>query len=292
MAVPEIIENIEKRVKVTLNGTVTRGDAIAWNGTGYVRADCNYATTQLYARFIALDNGVSGGEIDACRGCTIYDGDAPFSTTNTVVYISATATSGNTLTETRPTTAGDVIQIVGQNVDTYRRQIFVNPPHFEEDFLEGYVYNCQTAARERTDLEMIVAAPIQDTTTDEWAGIDVDAARVAGIFTFRFPSNIIALEAANVLIDTQANTTLDMDVTVVACYDNDTNTGDAGTTTTGLTTSASPADNQVQTINIKPCMSSTAETGFVRAGRTVGIRLDPDAGDFLLLGLYLRYLVV
>jgi len=276
MASDVVIQDAEGIVHVTLNGLVFAGNPIAHNGTNWVHADASYATTQLYAQYIAGAQGVSGQIIPAYRRCTIYDVDAPY-TANTIAYLSGTA---GAITHTRPATNGDVIQVLGRALDTTHLRVDIQAPRSAEDFLEGYVFNAQSAG--------LVEPPAADGTTTAWVGIDVDAAAVAGVFTARFPENVIALEAATVIINTQAATALDLDVTVVACYDNDTNTGDAGTSTTGRTTTVTTADNQVQKCDISSCFDSD----FIRAGRTFGVRLDPDAGDFLLLGLYLRYTVV
>jgi len=278
MALNPVIENIEKKVKVTLNGTVNRGDAIAWNGTGFVLADASDATTNLYAQYIALDGGVSGDEINACRGCTIYDGDAPF-TAAYPVYISATSTVGNTLTETRPTTAADVIQIVGQNVDTYRRRIDIKPPHEEEVFM---AWTFDTTGEAGIG---VVDSPL-------WVGpaIDTNATTEDVYFTGRFPSNVLSVDSAKIIYNSIGETLTTIAVAIITCADGATNTGDTGTAhAAALPTSI--ADDKLCYSDITACFDADAlkaNYNFTVAATAGGAT----AGNLQVLGLYMRYLVV
>jgi hypothetical protein len=94
--------------------------------------------------------------------------------------------------------------------------------------------------------------------------------------------------AADLIVDTQASTALDIDVTFVAAYDGAANTGDAGTSQTGLTSATTTADNKIHKVSILSGM----DADFAKAGINFGVAVDADAGDFLLLQLYMRYLVV
>jgi len=279
MAYDVVIQNAEGIVEVTLNGSVKRGDLLAHNGTNFVQAAASDAATNLYAQYVAMTGGESGQVIPACRKCVLYDEDASSYTANTTQYLSGTA---GAVTETRPATDGDVIQIVGRSTDTYHAFIDILRPREVEVFIPANEYNLQNTGT-------AIEARTTDGTTNEWMGADVDGAYLAGIFTGFFPSGLVGAPlAADVLINTQASTAVDIDVTYIRAYVNGANTGDAGATKTALSTTETTADNEVQKVSILTGM----DADFVKAGAPFAVAIDPDAGDFLLLGLYMRYLVV
>jgi len=278
MATDVQIQDAEGLVSVTLAGSVKYGEAIAYNGTNWVQADASDATTNLYAQYIALQPGVAADVIQACQRCTLYDVDAPW-TANTMLFLSGTA---GALTSTRPATAGDVVQLLGQTVSTSGARIDIKAPRYMEVFLKPTAVNALNAST--TTAEQWQA----QSTTDEWVGPDVDEALVAGWFTSRFPENVISVDEASIIINSQADTAVDVDVTAVAAYDGASNTGDAGTTATARTTSAATDTAHIQKVMI----SNLFDADFLKPGRTFSLRVDPDAGDFLLLGLYLRYVIV
>tara|TARA_Y100000310_G_scaffold271090_1_gene285384 strand:+ start:3581 stop:4408 length:828 start_codon:yes stop_codon:yes gene_type:complete len=275
MAVEAVITDIGGVVHLTLNGTVKRGESLAHNGTNWVKADATDAATNLYAQYIALESGVSGDLITACKQCTLSDADAPW-TANGTLYVSATA---GALTQTRPATNGDVIQVVGRALDTNTIRVEIQAPREIEVFIPCPPYNALSG----------VEAHTADGTTNEWAGADVDTDAVGGVFVSRMPSGMVGAPlAADLIVDTQASTALDIDVTFVAAYDGAANTGDAGTTQTGLTSATTTADNKIHKVSILSGM----DADFAKAGINFGVAVDADAGDFLLLQLYMRYLVV
>uniref|UniRef100_A0A6M3KKY2 Uncharacterized protein n=1 Tax=viral metagenome TaxID=1070528 RepID=A0A6M3KKY2_9ZZZZ len=285
MASDVLITDVEGIVHITLAGTVYAGNPLAHNGTNWVQADASDAATNLYAQYIAGQDGVSGNIITAYKRCTLYDADAPY-TANSPLYLSATA---GAITHTRPTTNGDVIQILGRAISTYEARVDIQAPREIEVFIPAVgTYNALSGGS--------VEEPAVDGTTNEWAGPDADSAAIAAVIVGRFPSNIIGgLAEASLVINSQSTATIDIDVTVVAAYDGLSNTGDAGATQTGLVTNEAVSDgattvkdNVIYTVDISDCL----DADFVKAGRTFGVNVDPDAGDFLLLGLYLRYTVV
>lgn len=278
MAYEPVIENAERiNGKLTLNGTVKRGNTLAYNGTGWVQADASDATVNLYAQYIAMESGESSTVIPGCKSCVLYDEDAPY-TANATQYVSATA---GAITATRPSTDGDVIQVVGRATSTKRAKIDIESPKEVEVFLPCPNFNALNGGA--------VEAHAADGTTNEWAGADADSAAVCAVFTGWFPSGLVgAVLAANLVVNTQASTALDIDVTYVRAYIDGANTGDVGTSKTALTTSSTTADNEVQWVDI----SAGMDAGFTKPGAPFGVAIDPDAGDFLVLGLYMRYLVV
>jgi hypothetical protein len=276
MAVEAVIENAEKiNSRLTLNGTVKRGDVLAHNGTGWVQADASDAVTNLYAQYVAMEGGESGEIIPGCKSCVLVDADAPYAANGTV-YVSETA---GAITNTRPTVSGSVIQVIGRCADTSTCQIDIEPPKEIEQYLYS-VLNLQNGGAHE--------AHVADGATDEWAGADVDAAAVGAVFVGRFPSGLVGGPLAAALIcNTQASTALDIDVTYVAAFDGAANTGDAGSTQTALT-SASVGDNVIASVDISDGM----DADYIKAGRNFGVSIDPDGGDFIPLFLYMRYLVV
>jgi hypothetical protein len=98
----------------------------------------------------------------------------------------------------------------------------------------------------------------------------------------------VSLIAADLVTNSQAATAYDIDVTYVSAHDGAANTGDAGATQTALTSDTTTADNKIHIVDI----SAGMDADFVAAGRSFGVAVDVDAGDFLLLGLRMRFWVV
>ena len=270
-----IIQYAEKIADLTLNGTVKKGDPLAHNGTNWVQADASDATTNLYAQYIAMQGGVSGNKIKGCKTCVLYDADAPY-TANTTAYVSATA---GAITHTRPTANGDVIQVIGRGITTYECQIDIKEPVEVPVYIPCPPYNQLSG----------VEAHAADPTETAWAGADADDAAVAAVFTGWFPSGLVGgILAADLIIDTQAATAVDIDVTYVRAYINQSCDGDTGAAQTALSTSATTATNKIMKVDI----SAGMDADFVKAGTPWGVSVDPDAGDFIILGMYMRYLVV
>ena len=274
MASEVVIENAERIADLTLNGTVKKGEPLAHNGTNWVQADASDAATNLYAQYIAMMSGQSGDNIKGCKSCVLYDEDAPW-TANGIAYVSATA---GAITQTRPTTNGDVVQVIGRAISTKRLGVNIADAREVEVFIPCPPYNQLSG----------VEAHAADGTTDEWAGADADSAAVAAVFSGWFPSNLIGGVTALLIVDTQAATALDVDFTFVRAYIDGDNTGDAGASQTALTTGETTADNQIESVDC----SAGMDADFVKAGAPFGVAVDPDAGDFLVIGLMMRYTVV
>jgi hypothetical protein len=277
MASPLIIENIEMLTKVTLGGTVAVGDTIAFDGTdAYVKADASDATVNLYTQFIALDKGVDGDEINACKKCTIYDPDAPY-TADKIYFQSATA---GAMTSTRPTTAGDVIQALGRSVDTYRVQLDIKAPYEKEVFINPDVYD----TTDEPGLGVI--------DSPAWVGraIDTDATAESVYFTGRIPSNAISLDNAKVLWNSIGGSTGTIGYTIICAADGATNTGDTGTTIAAATPT-SIADNKICYGTITTAFDADA----LKAGYNFTVKCTAGgtmASDLQCLGLYMRWICV
>lgn len=109
--------------KVTLNGTVSAGDLIGYDGTGYVQADAN-ATASIRAQYVALEAGVDNDVIRATD-------KARLSTTGLTAgaFVFASATAGG-LTATDPGSATAFPQVLGLAKSTTEIDVDCNYPHF------------------------------------------------------------------------------------------------------------------------------------------------------------------
>lgn len=275
MAYPVVIEDAERRAKLTLNGTVVRGDLLAHNATNWVRADASDADTNLYAQYVALNSGVSGDIIKGCKSCVLYDEDAPF-TANATVYCSATA-GGNT--ETRPTTAADVIQIVGRHISTKRTKIDIEHPKEVEDFL---MWSFDTTGE--------AGIGVIDDPLWTGPGLNTNSTPEDVYFTGRFPSGVLSVLEAKVIYNGIGSVVGSISGAIVTCADGATNTGDTGTAHAAAAPTSAAADTLYYS-DITDCFDDgalKADYNFTVAMTCSGLT----AGDAQVLGLYMRYLCV
>ena len=119
---PAVIKEGLCPAKITLAGTVTRGDAIGYS-SGWKRA---LATTGsvVQLRGVAGDDGVSGDEITAFFGPTLVSGRISGATVGGAVYV-AEGTNNGKYTETAPSTSGDATTQVGVAISA--TEILVTP---------------------------------------------------------------------------------------------------------------------------------------------------------------------
>ncbi|KKM06576.1 hypothetical protein LCGC14_1742610 [marine sediment metagenome] len=273
MAVEPVIETAERQALATLNGTVNRGNLLAHNGTGWVKADASDAATNLYAQWVALEGGVTGQVIRVCKTVVLRDTDAPY-TANAIQYVSGTA---GAITETRPAVAADVIQVVGRALDTESIFVDIKAPWELEEFI-------------RPDTLDTSSEPGLGTSDAGWPGPSLTGTETA-FFKGRFPSNIVGavLEASIKMdsIDAQAG---DIDVTVVGAYDGASNVQDTGTAITAGDWDQTDTDNIILTLDV----SDTLDAAFYTPARNWAMFIDPDVltNHALFIGLNMRYLVV
>ena len=271
MASEVVIQYAEKIADLTLNGTVKKGNPLAHNGTNWVHADASDAATNLYAQYIAMQSGVSGDVIKGCKGCVLYDADAPFGSANATQYVSATA---GAITSTRPTADGDVIQVIGRSISTSLARVDIKAPEEWEVFLPAHTYDTTG----ETGL---------GTTDAGWVGPQVDAAAEKTYAIGRFPSGLIgALSVAQGVWNSINGSAFDNDVTVVGAYDGASNVEDTGAAITAGDWTQADTDNIIYTQDVSACF----DADFLKAGRNFCLLNDPDGitGDAQFLGLYLR----
>lgn len=274
MAEPLIIENVEMQTKVTMKASSTcrRGNLIGYS-SGWVQADAD-AASNIYAQFVALEDGdadaiTGAASIAVCKRCVFYDGDEPY-TANTAQYVSGTAGG---ITETRPATDGDLIQVVGRSLDGYRVQIEIKPPYEWEMMLIPSAYD------ETNEGGL-------GTVDTGWVGSQIDAAEEDVYFTGRLPSGIVGdITIARALFNNIGASAFDCDVHITGAYDSGANNQDTGTSIVAGDWD-SDTDNDIAYMNVAACFDS----GFYTPGRNFSLNLDPDAitGDAQAIGLYLR----
>mgnify|MGYP001586998572 CR=1 FL=1 len=275
MASEPTIQYAEKIADLTLNGSVKKGDAVAHNGTNWVQADASDAATNLYAQYIAMQSGVSGNIIKGCKGCVLYDADAPY-TANSPLYVSGTA---GALTHTRPATAADVIQIVGRAISTTEARIDITPPREVEVFLHPDTYD----ATSEPGLGVI--------DNPKWTGPALDSTTTEEVyFTGRFPSGVLSVEKARIVFNSIGETTMTISASLICCADGATNTGDTGTAhATAAPTSI--ANNKLCYSDVEAMFDADA----LKAGYnfTVLVKADGSAdGNLQAVLLLMRYMVV
>jgi len=256
----------EKIVDLVAKVAVSQGDLLGYS-SGWVLADAD-AATNIYAQYMAMENGDAGAKIKGCKKCLLYDEDAPY-TANTAQYVSGTAGS---ITETRPATDGDLIQIVGRSLDTSRCLIDIGEPKEFEMFLSPDVYDT-------------TGEPGLGTTDAGWVGPQVDGTGELTFFKGRFPSGLISVDVARIIYNSIGASAYDTDITVVRAYDGAANNQDTGTAITA-------GDWNADTDNILSYQNIVAafDAGFIAPNACFAVKMDPDGitGDANVIGLYIR----
>ena len=123
-----LIDAAEITKGALLNGTVSAGDPIGQDGTGWVRADADSVSCQAFA----MADGISGDRISIC-------GKALYQTTTTLtqgnmIWLSATA---GRLADADPGSATAMSHVLGWVVGTSPSgliQLNANIPHVEATF--------------------------------------------------------------------------------------------------------------------------------------------------------------
>ena len=257
----------EKMVDVILAGDSVYPGALIGYSSGWKLADADTATN-IYAQYVALNGGNTGDKIKACKKCMLYDEDAPY-TANTAQYLSGTA---GATTETRPSTDGDMVQVVGRSIDTYRCVIDIAEPKEFEMFL--------TPAFDSTGEAGV------GTEDSGWYGRQIDNAGEVVGFTGRFPSGLVSIDLVRVVYNSINASAYDTDVTVVRAYDGAANDQDTGTAITADDFDIADADNKL----LYQSITAAFDSGFVAPNACFSVKLDPDAitADAQIIGLYIR----
>lgn len=257
------------------------GDFVYDDGSDWELADADVHTT--FAEAIVCNNVSSGEAVALCTRCIIVDTDAPF-TQGDQYYIKApagTAASEN-YTATRPTTAGNLRQLIGFGISTEELRAEVQMPK-EHHVCYNFVSN--VAAESGVELD---AGAAGDFVAAFMNADDEDMGA-----TFAIPQNAVALEYASIFTAAEVVTgATDFDVRVSGAADGEQHdAGTQDTTLANLVASGAVAD-EIQ--------RNDAVTGFDAAGlfqpdNVIGVHMIYDGAQTdIVLGLCLEmvYLVV
>ncbi|KKL50566.1 hypothetical protein LCGC14_2304210 [marine sediment metagenome] len=248
-----------------------RGTIIGYD-SGWVRADAD-AAANIYGQLISLTaadgNDPGDNQFVACRACDIFDVDAPF-TAATAQYLSGTAGG---FTETRPTTDGDLIQVVGWSYDDSHAFLKMNAPIEYEIFLSP-------------DPLDTTGEPGLGSADTGWPGPQVDATGESFYFKGRFPSGLVgAIAEARVIFNSINASAFDNDVSIVGGYDGASNVQD-----TGAPITAGDWNVDTNDLLLYQDISSLIDADFYKPGRNFAVFCDPDGitNDATVIGLSIR----
>ncbi len=253
-------------------------DLVYFDGTDWERADADVHTT--FAEAVVCNDVVAGEGVALCTRCIIVDTDAPF-TQGDQYYLAApagTPTAAN-YTATRPTTAGNLRQVIGFGLSTCELRTEIQMPK------EHHVcYNASSDVAAESGL-------IMDTGDFLTAFVNGNGEQIG--FTFAIPQNAVALEFSSLF--TAADDicpVTDFDVTVSGAADGEQHDGGTQDTTLANLVVAGAAEDEIQ--------RNTTTTGFDAAGlfqpdNVVGVIAAADAcqdGSVHVMTLEMVYLVV
>ena len=272
MAAEFAIVHAPEQVKVTLNGTVVKGNLLGNDATGFVKADAD--TVSLYAQGIALQDGVSGDVISMAFGSvTGEDTDAPY-TLGGIVYTSGTAGAH---TQTRPATAGQLRQAVGFAIST-----------------SIVKFNFQ-GLKEVTVPWVVVSATSAHAVLDsgDFGGPTLDAQNETLLLTQQVPENAVSVAKSVIRVAAEATAgTPTMDITVSSNLGDNTQ-WDAVAADATLVNQAREGTNADDITEISVTTGLDA-TNILRPGAVLGMKcLQDDAGTDIsfVLGGYTVYRV-
>jgi len=240
------------------------GAPVYFDGTDWELADADDATK--YAEAIAISRYEIGQTGAFCRSCIIKDIDASSYTQGDQYFLSATV---GTISATRPTTAGNLVQVLGFGLSTTELYIDI-PPVKEETLWVDTVYAEGSAAV---------------TVDGDWGGLSMTAAADAAHGTQMFPDNCVGVEIAYVWIyneDTLASGSITFDVSAGHSDEAGTNTED-GVASTAV--AVVTADDLVRA----DVTTGFDATGLVEPGAHFGVDVaksaETAADDFRIQGV-------
>jgi len=273
MADPALNQLVDAAVTVRSTVACSIGDLLAINSSGvWVAADAS--TASLFAQGVCVTDGVQSDqiyEVSISKRAYISDADIPY-TMNARQYLSATA-AGHT--ETRPTTDGDLIQIVGRAISTSIVYFDIKSAWLENAYVPR-------------DLLDTSSEPGIGTADAGWAAAQLTAVETAYTSPFRVPHNCCsAILKANLVFDSINASAGDLDITVVGAYDGASNVQDTGTAIEAGDWAQTDADNIMLSVDI----STVLDTGLWTPGRTFQVYLNPGGitGAAGFIGMWLEY---
>lgn len=279
MADPVIVASqFKRKVQIAASTTVVAGDLLYHDGTAWAKADASAAAS--YAQLVALESGDGDAsdfkdEVEAAPYALIYDADAPY-TQDEQQYLSATA---GAITETAPTGASDIVQVVGKAWSTDLIEVNIKPP-------QEVTVQLPVAAFLAT-----AAYLVQD--TGPAAGITLAAANDSVQYVWRVPRNCV--EIVDVILGWSANIALDASDT----YSVSSSSAADGEANDAVTDSIAAAALTVaiDTVTEDSIVAATNAAGFGVPGDWVHFDINKDAegsagDDPVIYGISLTYLQV
>ena len=260
----------------TVGVAVTAGDPVFFDGTNWLLADSTDETK--FAEAFAVNTLIANDRGNLCTSCIIVDTDAPY-TQGGQIYLSTTATVITANTETRPTGANNLIQVLGFALSTSELKMEAKAP-----------YEFHMSLSPMADA---AAALLQNL---DYTGVALEAAAEAAGYGCMVPQNAISLEVAYLWWTTKAGgATLDASDTytidVSAGVDDETVTAtEDGIAAAALTVAADD-------LNRADVSAAFNTAGIIQPGNVLGIDVDKAAegagcDDPIMLTCHLVFLVV
>lgn len=254
MALPVITE-ARGVFKVTVATAISVGDLMAYNGSAWVRADADTFAT-LWARGIALNSadGVLQTEVSVARDAMVYDEDAPY-TAGSKLYLSGTAGAH---THTRPSTAGQLRQVVGEAFTTTVAHV-----------------RFRGLSEVHLPIQLISAtSAVAALDSGNFGGPTLDAQNEVSYLGCTLPENLVSVEKAVLVLAAEASAgTPTIAVAVSGAFTNTQH--DAITPDTSLTGAAAEGTNpdDIYHADISTAINATS---IVQPGISLGIKVTAD----------------
>lgn len=259
----------------TVGVAVTAGDPVFFDGTNWLLADATDETK--FAEAFAVNTLIANDVGNLCTSCIIVDTDAPY-TQGGQIYLGTTAAVITSNTETRPTGANNLVQVLGFALSTSELKMEAKAP-----------YEYHVSLSPMTD-----GTAVFDQNLD-YTGVNLGATSEAAGYTCMVPQNAVSLEivylwwtndAASAALDACDTYTVD----VSAGGDDETNSSNSdGISAAALTV----ADNDLNRADITAGFNAA---GTIQPGNVLGIDIDKAAEtstqDPIMLTCHLVFLVV
>ena len=255
MADPYVIALDDPFEGTTGSADLSAGEAAYFDGTDWEKADADAVTT--YAEAIVVSESKVGEKVALTRHCRIVDIDAPY-TQGGAAYLSSPA---GAVTQTRPTGATAVKQVLGFALSTSVLECFIKPP---EEVTVPLVVTGATSAYALLD-------------TGNHGGPTLDAQNETCSLVAQIPENAVELVIAYLWLAAEATAgTPTADITVGSAIDgaqHDAVTADATLTNQALEGAAA---DEMERLTITTGIDAT---DIFRPGALIGVKvLKDDAG--------------
>lgn len=272
------VDQAQNRFTMLVGSTdLNAGDLCYWDGSNVERADADVHTT--FAEMIAVSD-VKTGDIGLfCTSCILIDTDAPYTQGDNYFLAAPGGTPvAENFTRTRPTTAGNLRQVIGFALSTSELRMEVKAPY--EMFATYNFESNQTDTANQIDTGNYVA------TVTNADGEDAGC-------TFGVPDNSVGIEIAYLysMAEVVSGAT---DYTITVSGANDGEQWDATTedaTLTSLVVSGAVAD-EIQRGDVTTALDAA---GIVEPDNVIGFHCEHDGAqtDFVAaLSLDIVWLVV